>query len=114
MLTGLSDEHFAVSAVASGAQDYLIKGRVEAAGLHRSLLYAIERKRNELTVMDLHTSQLRAQENVRLERGLLPTPLLLTIPASTSSQATGPAARTPCWAEIFTTSCKPRTARCTF
>jgi serine phosphatase RsbU (regulator of sigma subunit) len=80
VLTGLSDEHFAVSAVASGAQDYLIKGRVEADGLHRSLLYAIERKRNELTVMDLHTSQLRAQENARLERGLLPTPLLLNDP----------------------------------
>lgn len=80
VLTGLADEHFAVSAVASGAQDYLIKGRVEAAGLHRSLLYAIERKRNELTVMDLHTSQLRAQENARLERGLLPTPLLLNDP----------------------------------
>ncbi len=80
VLTGLADEHSAVSALASGAQDYLIKGRVEADALHRSLLYAIERKRNELTVVDLRTSQLRARENARLERGLLPTPLLLNDP----------------------------------
>src|ERR1700754_1809629 len=28
VLTGLNDEHFGVSALASGAQDYLVKGRV--------------------------------------------------------------------------------------
>jgi serine phosphatase RsbU (regulator of sigma subunit) len=77
VLTGLNDEHFGISAVASGAQDYLVKGRVEADSLRRSLLYAIERKRAELTAVELHASQLRAGENARLERGLLPSPLLL-------------------------------------
>jgi serine phosphatase RsbU (regulator of sigma subunit) len=77
VLTGLNDEAFGVSAVASGAQDYLIKGRVEPEMLRRSLLYAIERKRAELIAVDLHASDLRAQENSRLERGLLPSPLLL-------------------------------------
>jgi serine phosphatase RsbU (regulator of sigma subunit) len=80
VLTGLNDEHFGVSALASGAQDYLVKGRVEAEMLRRALLYAIERKRAELTSADLRASELRAQENARLERGLLPSPLLLENP----------------------------------
>ena len=76
VLTGLNDEHYGISAMASGAQDYLVKGHVGPETLHRSLLYAIERKRAELTAVDLHTSQARAQENARLERALLPLPLL--------------------------------------
>lgn len=80
VLTGLIDEHFGVTAVASGAQDYLVKGRVDPEMLRRSLLYAIERKRAELTAVDLYASQLRARENARLERGLLPSPLLLDNP----------------------------------
>ncbi|HTI77090.1 MAG TPA: SpoIIE family protein phosphatase [Mycobacterium sp.] len=80
VLTGLNDEHFGVSAVASGAQDYLVKGRVDPETLRRSLLYAIERKRAELTAVELHASQLRAGENARLERGLQPSPLLLDEP----------------------------------
>ena len=77
VLTGLDDEQFGVSAVASGAQDYLVKGHVEPEVLRRTLLYAIERKRAELIAVDLHASNLLAQENARLERGLLPSPLLL-------------------------------------
>src|SRR4051794_6460056 len=80
VLTGLTDEHFGVSAVASGAQDYLVKGRVEPEMLRRAVLYAIERKRAELTAVELHASQMTAQENARLARGLLPTPLLLDDP----------------------------------
>ncbi|MDY6997523.1 MAG: fused response regulator/phosphatase [Actinomycetota bacterium] len=80
VLTGLNDEHFGVSAVASGAQDYLVKGRVDPEMLRRAVLYAIERKRAELTAVDLHASELRARENARLERGLLPSPLLLDHP----------------------------------
>jgi len=80
VLTGLSDAHFGVSAVASGAQDYLVKGRVEPEMLQRAVLYAIERKRAELTAVELHATQLRAREHARLERGLLPSPLLLDDP----------------------------------
>nr|WP_231639216.1 SpoIIE family protein phosphatase [Mycobacterium sp. Marseille-P9652] len=76
VLTGLNDEYFGASAVAAGAQDYLVKGRVEPEMLRRALLYAIERKRAELIAADLHASQLRARENALLERGLLPSPLL--------------------------------------
>ena len=77
VLTGLNDEYFGASAVAAGAQDYLVKGRVEPEMLRRALLYAIERKRAELITADLHASELRARENALLERGLLPSPLLL-------------------------------------
>lgn len=76
VLTGRHDEHYGTLAVAAGAQDYLIKGEVEPDTLHRSVLYAIERKRAELTSVDLYASRLRAQENARLERALLPSPLL--------------------------------------
>jgi CheY-like chemotaxis protein len=77
VLTGLNDEYFGASAVAAGAQDYLVKGRVEPEMLRRALLYAIERKRAELITADLHASELRARENALLERGLLPSALLL-------------------------------------
>lgn len=80
VLTGLNDEHFGISAVASGAQDYLVKGRVDPEMLRRAVLYSIERKRAELTAVDLHASRLRERENARLERGLLPSPLLLDDP----------------------------------
>ncbi|MDT5390959.1 MAG: hypothetical protein QOE04_4600, partial [Mycobacterium sp.] len=80
VLTGLSDEHFGVAALGAGAQDYLIKGRVDPEMLRRALLYAIERKRAELTTVELYASQLTAKENARLARGLLPTPLLLDDP----------------------------------
>jgi two-component system response regulator AtoC len=44
LLTGLSDENLAARAVREGAQDYLVKGQVEAAALVRSMRYAVERQ----------------------------------------------------------------------
>ena len=67
--------------MASGAQDYLVKGRVEPETLRRSLLYAIERKRAELIAVELHASRIHGRGgNARLERGLQPSPLLLDDP----------------------------------
>ncbi|MBN1829738.1 MAG: response regulator [Deltaproteobacteria bacterium] len=47
VLSGLYDEEVAISAVRQGAQDYLIKGRVESDLLVRAIRYAIERKQIE-------------------------------------------------------------------
>ncbi|WP_405168164.1 PP2C family protein-serine/threonine phosphatase [Nocardia sp. NBC_01499] len=76
VLTGLDQEQIGLAAVAAGAQDYLVKGRVEPELFGRALRYAIQRKQAERAAAALRASQMRAQENARLERGLLPTPLL--------------------------------------
>lgn len=47
LLTGLDDEAFALEAVREGAQDYLVKGKIESDLLVRTLKYAIERKQAE-------------------------------------------------------------------
>jgi len=76
VLTGISDEHLGERAVAAGAQDYLVKGQVDGHLLHRVVRYAIERRRAEETQRQLGEARLYAAENARLERGLLPSPLL--------------------------------------
>ncbi len=45
VLSGVVDETVALEAVAAGAQDYLVKGRVDGDGILRALRYAIERQR---------------------------------------------------------------------
>ncbi len=76
VLTGLDDEHLGVAAVAAGAQDYLVKGKVDGQLLIRSVRYAVERRRAETAALRLQEEQLVAGESARLERGLLPRPLL--------------------------------------
>ncbi len=44
VLTGMDDESLAAQALQEGAQDYLIKGQIDARVLLRALRYAIERK----------------------------------------------------------------------
>ncbi|MCX5173180.1 fused response regulator/phosphatase [Streptomyces antibioticus] len=76
VLTGLAEEETALAAVAAGAQDYLVKGRVEPDLFGRAVRYAIQRKQAEQAAVALQAGQMQAQENARLERGLLPRPLL--------------------------------------
>lgn len=76
VLTGHNDEETGIAAVAAGAQDYLVKDQVDGLLLIKALRYARERKRAEQVEQQLLEQQLLANENSRLERGLLPTPLL--------------------------------------
>lgn len=76
VLTGLDDEHLGIAAVGIGAQDYLVKGKADGPVLIRAIRYAIERRRAEAGLVRLREEQLAAAESVRLERGLMPTPLL--------------------------------------
>ncbi|WP_205863682.1 PP2C family protein-serine/threonine phosphatase [Planosporangium mesophilum] len=76
VLTGLEDEHLGIAAVGEGAQDYLIKGQVDGVLLTRALRYAVERKRADENARRLREAQLQQAESARLERGLLPQPLV--------------------------------------
>ncbi len=76
VMTGTADERQGLLAVAAGAQDYLIKGQVEPSTLRRSVGYALERCRADEAARLLFEHDLLQEENARLERGLLPSPLL--------------------------------------
>ena len=78
VLTGLAEESAGLAAVAAGAQDYLIKGQAPPDVFGRSIRYATQRKHVEQASAALQRSALRAEENARLERALLPTPLIRT------------------------------------
>src|SRR6201996_2672161 len=86
MLTGEASEHLGEQAVRAGAQDYLVKGEVSGHMLNRVIRYAVERRRAEEAQRALHTAQIHAQENARLERGLLPSPLLSDTRLSVASR----------------------------
>jgi PAS domain S-box-containing protein len=51
VMTSIDDTELAAQAVRLGAQDYLVKGQADGELLRRSLIYAIERKRSEMAVL---------------------------------------------------------------
>lgn len=52
VLSGIDDEALAVSTVQEGAQDYLVKGRVDGRLLVRSMRYALERRQAEKSLAE--------------------------------------------------------------
>lgn len=79
VLTGLDDEGQAVQAMRQGAQDYLIKNRLDGDTLLRALRYAVERARVEtelrhsneqLRELTGHLETAREEERTRIAREL--------------------------------------------
>ncbi len=64
ILTGLDDETTAIRAVQEGAEDYLVKGQMDANLLARAIRYAIERKRGEEALRESEEKYRTILENV--------------------------------------------------
>jgi anti-sigma regulatory factor (Ser/Thr protein kinase)/FixJ family two-component response regulator len=62
VLTGVDDDRLALDAMHAGAQDYLVKGRVDVDLITRSILYAMERARSERHRADLVREQVARAE----------------------------------------------------
>lgn len=72
VLSGLDDEDVAIRAVQAGAEDYLVKGEVDARLLARAIGYALERSQSKAALRQAHdelearvverTAELRARE----------------------------------------------------
>ncbi len=79
VLSGMDDEDLAMQIVEKGAQDYLVKGRIDCPLLTRSIRYAIKRVEAERALAEerrksqenlaLYNQQLR-QKNIQLEDDL--------------------------------------------
>jgi two-component system cell cycle response regulator len=64
VLSAVDDEALALQSIQLGAQDYLLKDRVDARGLQRSVRFARERKRSEQRLVQLaHFDQLTGLAN---------------------------------------------------
>ena len=77
VLTGFDDRMSGARALALGAQDYLSKSSVDGESLARSIRYAIARQQGEESSRRLREAEMVRAENARLERGLLPKPLII-------------------------------------
>ncbi len=69
IVSAWEDEAISLRSVKAGAQDYLVKGHIDGANLHRVIRYAVERKRTELELVRLaHYDQLTSLPNRTLLR----------------------------------------------
>ncbi len=68
VLTGLRDEAMGLEAVACGAQDYQVKGSIDAHALKRTLSYAVERHRMLLELKRLERLKAEIKERQRMDK----------------------------------------------
>jgi PAS domain S-box-containing protein len=62
VLSGYDDESVAIKAVKAGAQDYLVKGRIDNTQMERSLSYSIERARFQRE-LEQHNREIASVQN---------------------------------------------------
>lgn len=74
--TSIIEPGLGLRVIAAGAQDLLVKGEMGPATLYRVLRYAVQRREAEVQERELYRAQVRDYEGARLERALLPTPLV--------------------------------------
>ncbi|MCV2393439.1 fused response regulator/phosphatase [Actinotalea sp. M2MS4P-6] len=74
--TTQADPELGLRVIAAGAQDLLVKGEMGGATLYRVLRYAVQRRQAEVQERELYRAQVRDYEASRLERALLPSPLV--------------------------------------
>lgn len=76
VLTGDADEHRGIQALGAGAQDYLIKGTISGASLARAIRHSVQRKLAERFERELAILRAQTAEHARVQRGLIPQPLV--------------------------------------
>lgn len=76
VLTGYADRSLGADAMLLGAQDYLIKGRVDHETLARAIRYAITRRQSQDASRQLGEAHLLRAESARMERGLVARPII--------------------------------------
>jgi serine phosphatase RsbU (regulator of sigma subunit) len=76
VLTGDVDELRGIEALGAGAQDYLIKGTISGASLARAIRHSVQRKLAERFARELAVVRAQSAENARVQRGLIPNPVV--------------------------------------
>ena len=72
LITGQEDHGVDVEAMTAGAMDYLVKGKIDASLLERSIRYGLERRRVERRLEELIVELERALAEIKTLSGLLP------------------------------------------
>ena len=73
VITGLDDESVGLAAVRQGAQDYLVKDRIDGPSVVRALRYALERSRWRRLERALDETQAELRIARQIQEGLLPS-----------------------------------------
>ncbi|MBE9184085.1 PAS domain S-box protein [Microcoleus sp. LEGE 07076] len=76
VLTGRNDEELAVKSIQAGAQDYLVKRKIDSEVLRRSLRYAVERQHNQEALQKSEEKYRSVVENSLVGIAIIAPPIL--------------------------------------